>query len=407
MGGAREVGRSAILVNEELLLDYGIKPADPPAYPLNGLRPKTLIITHGHLDHCGLVPNLMDLEPEIYSTTTTARLSALLARDTLKIAENKGYSIPYYGEEIQQFERSVSTVEYREEFHTSGYAACFYNAGHIPGSASIHIEKNKKSMFYTGDFNTLQTELQNGADTAYPESDVLLVESTYFGKDHEPRKIVEEQFIGSVKETIENGGNAIIAAFSIGRTQEILLVLKKYRLHAYVDGMGVDVFDIIRKSPADVKDMDRLEKAFVGSDIVKPEERKKIIQEPSIIVTSAGMLNGGPVLYYISEIRNDARSKIHLTGYQAEGTNGRKALERGYIEDRNNMVKLNCGIELYDFSAHCGDAQLKEAAKKFCDNGTQMVFTVHGDNTERFANWIKEELGTEATAPANGETFYI
>jgi putative mRNA 3-end processing factor len=112
------VGRSAVLINEELLLDYGIKPTDPPAYPLNGLRPRSLIITHGHLDHCGLAPNLMDLEPEIYCTDLTARLSALLARDTLKIAENKGHIIPYYIDEIQEFERKVRTIEYREDIET-------------------------------------------------------------------------------------------------------------------------------------------------------------------------------------------------------------------------------------------------------------------------------------------------
>ncbi|MFH1077017.1 MAG: MBL fold metallo-hydrolase, partial [Pseudomonadota bacterium] len=112
LGGAGEVGRSAFIINEELLLDYGIKPTDPPSYPKNGLRPKTLIISHGHLDHCGLAPNLMDLEPEIYSTSITARLSGLLARDTLKISEKRGHNIPYYNEEIQDFERRARPVNY-------------------------------------------------------------------------------------------------------------------------------------------------------------------------------------------------------------------------------------------------------------------------------------------------------
>ena len=119
------------------------------------------------------------------------------------------------------------------------------------------------------------------------------------------------------------------------------------------------------------------------------------------------MLNGGPALYYISEIYDDHKSKIHLTGYQAEDTNGRKAIESGYIEDRNETIHLNCGIELYDFSAHCGDTQLKELVKKFCDNGTETVFPVHGDNTQGFAEWIKEEIGVDSIAPGNGETIYI
>lgn len=406
MGGAREVGRSAILVNDELLLDYGIKPSDPPAYPLNGLRPKTLIISHGHLDHCGLAPNLMDLEPEIYSTDLTARLSALLARDTLKIAENKGHIIPYYNEEIQEFERKVRTTGYREEFKTQGYSACFYDAGHIPGSSSVYLEKDDESLFYTGDMNTLRTELQKGADTDYPDSDILLTEATYFGREHTPRKMLEERFIESVKETLDLGGAALIPAFSIGRTQEIMMILGKHGLNAYVDGMGVDVFNLIKRRPECVRDMDKLERMFTGSNIVKPQQREAIIREPSIIVTSAGMLNGGPVLYYISKISDDPKSKIHLTGYQAEGTNGRRALETGYIENRSEIIHLNCRLELYDFSAHCGDTQLKEVVKKFCDNGTQTVLPVHGDDTEGFANWIKEEIGVKSIAPANGDTIY-
>jgi putative mRNA 3-end processing factor len=406
LGGAGEVGRSAVLINEELLLDYGIKPTDPPAYPLNGLRPKSLIISHGHLDHCGLAPNLMDLEPEIYCTTMTARLSALLARDTLKIAENKGHVIPYYIDEIQEFERKVKTIEYREEFETSGYSARLYDAGHIPGSSSVCIEKDNQSLLYTGDINTLTTELQKGADAHIPESDILIIESTYFGKDHPPRKMLEERFVESIKETIDNGGIALIAAFSIGRTQEMMLILKKHGLHAYVDGMGADVFDIIKRKPECVRHMDKLEKAFAGN-IVKPEERETIIKEPCIIVTSAGMLNGGPVLYYIREIHDDAKSKIHLTGYQAEDTNGRRALESGYIEDGRDTLRLNCRLEQFDFSAHCGDKELKEVVKKFADNGTETVFPVHGENTAGFAEWIKEELEVEAKAPANGERVYV
>ncbi len=407
LGGAGEVGRSAFIINEELLLDYGIKPTDPPSYPLNGLRPKTLIISHGHLDHCGLAPNLMDLEPEIYCTSVTARLSGLLARDTLKISEKRGHNIPYYNEEIQEFERMARSVEYGEEFETSGFTACFYDAGHIPGSSSIRIEKDNKSLFYTGDVNTIQTELLNGADTKYPASDILLVESTYFGRDHTPRALLEERFIESIRETIDIGGKAIIPAFSIGRTQEIMLILKKHGLQAYVDGMGVDVFNVMKRSPEYVRDFDKLQKVFTQSNMVEPEMRKEMIREPCIIVTSAGMLNGGPVLYYIGEIYDDAKSKIHLTGYQADGTNGRKAIESRYIEDWNERIHLNCRIELYDFSAHCGDAQLKELVKKSCDKGTETVFPVHGDDTHGFAQWIKEEIGVNSIAPLNGETIYI
>jgi putative mRNA 3-end processing factor len=349
----------------------------------------------------------MDLEPEIYCTSMTSRLAGLLARDTLKIAEHKGHNIPYNSEEIIEFERKARFKEYLDEFETSGYTACFYDAGHIPGSASVHLEKDGKTLLYTGDINTVTTELQNGADTAFPQSDILITESTYFGINHTPRDILEKKFIESIKETIDNGGVALVPAFSIGRTQEIMLLLKKNKLQAYVDGMGVDVFNLMKRSPESVRDIRKLENCFSSSSIVRREQRKDIIDEPGIIVTSAGMINGGPVLYYIGEIYDDPRSKIHLTGYQAEDTNGRRALESGYIENNDNTQHLLCGLELYDFSAHAGDSQLKAIVKKCCDRGTEKVFPVHGDNTEGFAAWIREEIGVDAIAPSNAETIYI
>jgi putative mRNA 3-end processing factor len=163
----------------------------------------------------------------------------------------------------------------------------------------------------------------------------------------------------------------------------------------------------MKRAPEYIRDIDRLNGVFTSSNIIETEQRKELIKEPCIIVTSAGMLNGGPVLYYINEIYDDAKSKIHLTGYQAEDTNGRRALESSYIEDRNRIIHLKCRLELYDFSAHCGDAHLKELVKKFCDNGTETVFPVHGDNTQGFAEWITEELGVESRAPINGDNIYI
>ena len=349
----------------------------------------------------------MDMKPEIFSTFMTYKLSIMLAKDTLKIAANKGHVIPYYTEELHEFERSVRTVGYREEFKTNGYSACLYDAGHIPGSASVYIEKDDQSLFYTGDINTTRTELLEGADTDYPESDILIIESTYFNREHTPRKTLEEKFIESIRKTLDMGGNAIVPVFGVGRTQEIMLLLHKHGIHAYVDGMGKEVFSLIKGSPDSVRDFDSLKAVFTNSNIVKPKKRRQIIREPSVIVTSAGMLNGGPVLYYLSQMYDDPKSKIHLTGYQAEDTNGRKALESGYVELDDSIVRLKCGLELYDFSAHCGDSELKDVVRAFCDNGTQTVLPVHGDNTEEFANWIREEFGIRSVAPANGETIQI
>jgi putative mRNA 3-end processing factor len=405
-GGCREVGRSGLLVNEEILLDYGIKAGEIPEYPKNGMEPKAVLVSHGHLDHCGAVPNLMYLSPEVFMTPPTAEFTNLLGRDTLKLAETtlSGVS-PFDPDDLQKLNQRTRRKDYGETFKTQGYSVCFYNAGHIPGASGIHLESETgESLFYTGDLSLKETRLVPGAEE-FPEAETLVLESTYFGEDHIPRKETEERFIESVYETLERGGTALIPAFAIGRTQEILMLLDAYGIGAYVDGMGRDVYKILRKYPEYLRNPDLLDRAFEHATQVKDQQRESVLKEPAVIVTTAGMLNGGPALYYLSRLCKDPKSKILLTGYQVEGTNGRLALEHRMIETREDILTLKPAVEQYDFSAHCGDGELKQLVKDFCKKGTERVFVMHGEKTEAFAEWISEEIGVEAHAPANGESF--
>ncbi|KKG10762.1 mRNA 3'-end processing factor [Methanosarcina sp. 2.H.A.1B.4] len=405
-GGCREVGRSGLLVNGEILLDYGIKAGDIPEYPQNGMEPKAVLVSHGHLDHCGAVPNLMYLSPEVFMTPPTAEFTSLLGRDTLKLAETTLSGVaPFDPNDLQRLNQLTWRKDYGETFKTHGYSACFYNAGHIPGAAGIHLESESgESLFYTGDFSLQETRLVPGAEK-FPEADTLVLESTYFGEEHIPRKETEERFIESVRETLERGGTALIPAFAIGRTQEILMLLDAHGIRAYVDGMGREVYKILKKYPEYLRNPDLLDRAFGRASSVKDRHREYVLKEPSVIVTTAGMLNGGPALYYLSRLYKDPKSKILLTGYQVEGTNGRLALKHGVIETGGDVLALKPKIEQYDFSAHCGDQELKQLVKNFCKKGTERVFVVHGEKTEAFAQWISEEIGVEAYAPANGESF--
>jgi len=402
LGGCREVGRSAVLV-DNVLLDYGMKPCDPPLYPLNGLHPSSIIISHAHLDHSGLVANLMDLKPHTFMTPVTRDLSLLLAHDTLKISRRQGI-FPFTIGDIQLLMQRVQPVAYQDDFEVDGYSARLFDAGHIPGSASIYLD-GKKRLLYTGDINTLNSRLLNGADLRCSDVDVLVIESTYFGRTHPDRKELECKFIESIIQTLDNGGSAILPCFAIGRTQEILMILAAHGLSPYVDGMGVDVQQIFERHPSYVRDIDKLRDAFDNAKVVEPKRRSLVLKEPSIIVTTAGMLNGGPVLYYLGKIHDDPRSNILLTGYQVEGTNGQNALERRYVEINGEMVPLNIQVEYYDFSAHADDTQLKKIVKE-CKN-VETVFPVHGDDAEGFAQWIRENHGCDAVAPKNGDEILL
>lgn len=399
------MGRAAILI-DGVLLDYGIKPTDPVQYPVNGLRPRDIIISHGHLDHCGLLPNLMDLNPSIHMTAPSRDFCLLLAQDILEITERKCYFAPFESRDIQRVRERTKIVGYKQAFEVDGFKAMLYDAGHIPGSASVHL-KGEKQIFYTSDFNLRETRLLHGCDMNFPAVDILIIEGTYFNREHPLRGEVEKHFIARINQTLERGGVALIPCFAIGRTQEILAVLHSHGLKPYLDGMGLDVCEMLLSFESYLKDPKSFELAFENAIPVKPHMRSEIIKSPNIIVTTAGMLNGGPVLYYLSKLHSDPRSSLLLTGYQAEGTNGRAALERRQIEIAGSILNLRMNVEYFDFSAHSGDAELKASIEKFIENGVEEIFIVHSEHAVEFASWIRENFDVNATAPKNGEEFDI
>lgn len=400
------MGRSAILLNEQVLLDYGIKPSDPPEYPIGSPRPETIVVSHGHLDHCGVIPNLMDLDPVVLATPPTRYLTKLLAEDTLEIAE-RGSIPPFDPSDMMSLQRHTKELNYLDDYTTDDYSITFFDAGHIPGSALTYVEYGDDTLLYTGDIKNTDTRLLKGSKIHYPDAKTLLVESTYFGKEHQDRKALEHKFIESIRYTLDTGGNVVIPCFAIGRTQEILMILKEYGIRCFVDGMGVEVTDIFLRSPEFLRDPGRLKAAYGNATTVKGGMRRSVLDEPSVVVTTAGMLNGGPVLNYLKNMYDDPKDKLILTGYQVEGTNGRAALDTGIVDVDGEMLQLRCKLEQYSFSAHSGDSELKAIVKHMCDKGTENVFCIHGDNTDAFVEWVKQEIGVNAYAPRLGEEYFI
>ncbi len=401
LGGCREVGRTAVMI-DSIVVDYGVKPSDPPEFPLDGLSPSAVIISHGHLDHVGVAPNLMYYDPRVIMTPPSADLSMVLLKDSMNIM----HPPPYTKRELRQFESNTEEIDYEDPIQVGEYEVEFFNAGHIPGSASVQL-RGDVSILYSGDIKLEETLLLEGADTNYPSTDILIVESTYFGTEHPDRRELERAFVESVADTLDMGGHAIIPAFAVGRTQEVLMILEKHGITPYVDGLGKEVAKLIERHPDYIKSPKKLKRAMRNAMPVEWKMREKVLEEPSAVVTTAGMLNGGPALFYISKLYNDEKSKIILTGYQVEGTNGDLALKHGMINLGTRTVKLKMKVEQYDFSAHADDRQLKEYVRRVVDRGAEIIFTIHGEETEKFAEWIREELGVDAYAPKNGDVFVI
>lgn len=405
LGGAREVGRSAILVDGSLLLDYGLLTGNPPQYPVGDVNPDAVVVSHGHLDHVGLLPSLLsgDDRPTIHWTPPTEELTRLLARDTLKL-RGGSYDCPFTHAERKRLTQVSEPHGYGESFEAAGHEVTFHDAGHIPGSAHVTVTDEKTRLLYTADFHTDDQRLQSGT-TARPDADVVICESTYSDVDRGDRATTERRFAESVKATIWEGGTVIVPAFAIGRTQEMLMVCEAHDIDCYVDGMGKQVTRMLRQQSAYVRDPDALQRAISNARFVtgKNGQRKRIARKNTVIVTTSGMLTGGPAMTYIPEIRANPVNKIAMTGYQVEGTPGRELLDAGRGEIDGQVMPVSAQVESYDFSAHADRDGLLSFLDAYRD---ATVLVNHGDRCEAFAEELRAD-GYDADAPELGSRYEV
>ena len=405
LGGAREVGRSAILVNDSLLLDYGMLAGTPPRFPVADPDPDAVVVSHGHLDHAGAIPSLLsgDARPSIHWTPPTRELAVTLAEDTLKL-HGGTLQCPFTETDLRRVRGVSEPHSYRESFTAAGHEVTLYDAGHIPGSAHVLVDDGDKRLLYTGDFHTEQQRLVPGT-TARPDADVVICESTYSDVDHESRATVEDRFVRSVEETLWEGGTVVVPAFAIGRTQEMLLLCAAHDIPCYVDGMGKRVTEMLLRYPEFLRDADALRRAKSHARFVtgRDGQRTRIAEQRAAIVTTSGMLSGGPAMTYVPEIRSNPTNKITLTGYQVEGTPGRRLLETGSAEIDGRTMRVAARVEQYDFSAHADRGGLRSVLDTYADSE---VIVNHGDRCADFATELASD-GITAVAPAVGETITV
>ena len=404
LGGAGEIGRSALLVDDSLLLDYGMASESPPQYPIGTVDPDAVVVSHGHLDHAGAVPSLMssgDL-PEIHWTPPTRDLATTLAEDTLKLHGGTP-QCPFTVTDVRRMSQVSHTHGYgeAESFTVAGYEVTFFDAGHIPGSTHVLIDDGGTRLLYTGDFHTDNQRLVAGT-TDRPDADAVVCESTYSDVHHEDRDSVERRFVESVRRTLWEGGTVVVPAFAIGRTQEMMLVCAAHDVECYVDGMGTRVTELLRRHPDFLRDADALQRATSHARFVdgRDGQRRRIADQNTVIITTSGMLSGGPAMTYVPAIREHPVNKIAMTGYQVEGTPGRDLLDTGSAEIDGRRMPVSAQVELYDFSAHAD----RDGLLAFLDSYRDApVLVNHGDRTAAFAEELRED-GFDATAPELGET---
>ena len=415
MGAAKEVGRSAFLMKSEnasILLDYGVLLKREPIYPVH-VKPKDIdavIVSHAHLDHSGFVPSLFlsqSSEIEVLGTLPTFELSQLLIEDMIKIS---GYYLPFEYIDLLTMVKHSKSLQYRQPYTIKDVTFTLHESGHILGGATVLLKHAKKHLFYTGDINTRGSKLLRPADLDFDTVDLLIIESTYSQTEQAPRDQSERELLEYAHEVVERGGTLFIPAFSVERAQEIACVLKtnNFPHKVAMDGMALKANEIMMRHPTFLRDAEVFKRSVGEAEwITGWNRRKKIVKEPCIIISPAGMLVGGSAVFYIQELAKNKKNGIALVSFQGERTPGRELLERRVATFDGKVVKCSADIKRFEFSGHNSRSELFEILDRL--KGNPKVLTVHGDEMScvKFAGEIREKYGYDAIAPNVGEIIEI
>ncbi|MFW9935163.1 MAG: MBL fold metallo-hydrolase [Candidatus Thorarchaeota archaeon] len=409
LGGCKTIGSSAYLIKENdtsILCDFGASFNGNPTFP-QLTRPSNLVValSHAHLDHSGGLPLLFASgSVPVYMTAITRDLIRMLLKDMIRLSN---YFLPFEKEELDRLLRRIHIVDYKEPIKPKDdITITFHDAGHIPGSAAIHVQTPNHEVLYTGDINTIDTQLLKAARVPKNTPDTLISESTYALTVHEDRQTIEKNFVNSAEEIIENGGTVLVPAFAVARAQEIICVLTKHRVNfpIYMDGMARDASRIFLKHPSFFRNFKLLKRALSNAQWIRSRrQREGLTKKPGLIVAPAGMLKGGTAAMYLSEIMHNPRNAVMLVGYQVPGTPGRDLLENGSYDDGSGPKRVKAKCQLFDFSSHAGQNQLIELGSSFPK--LESLFTVHGEPEacHYLAQTLHETNGINAHVAETGQ----
>jgi len=449
LGAAREVGRSAIFLQtpeSRILLDCGVNVAsEENAYPYLEVPEfkieelDAVIVSHAHLDHCGFIPYLYKFgyKGPVYCTPPTRDVMGLLQLDLIKIARGDGKEAIYTTDDIKEMMKHTITLDFEEVTDvTPDVRITFYPAGHILGSAMVHLHigNGLHNLLYSADTKFGKSQLLDAAVTEFPRLETLMIEATYGGKDNiQPtRQECEAQFADIIKTTVKNGGKVLVPVLGVGRAQEVQLVVEEMirmgeleKIPVYVDGMVWDVTAIHTAYPEYLNTFVRKQifhkdaNPFL-SDIFKrigsQKERIEVLEEkgPGVILATSGMLTGGPSVEYFKALASGSMHSIIFVSYQGEGSLGRR-VQRGEKEiiftygNKQEMIKVNMNVHTIEgLSGHSDRRQLMSFVHK-CNPKPKKVIVNHGESSRclDLASSIHKANRIETAAPRNLETIRI
>jgi hypothetical protein len=451
LGGAQEVGRSAILVQtreSQVLLDCGINPGsrrsldafprlDAPQFDIDLLD--AVIISHSHLDHCGFLPFLFKYgyDGPVYCSAPTASLMTLLQLDYLDVLSKQGVMPPYDQKDVR--ETVLHTIPLRYGVVTDiapDVRLTLHNAGHILGSSvtHLHIGEGLHNVVYTGDYKYAKTMLLEPAATEFPRVETIITESTYGSpRDTMPSRIEAEERLSSViNETLDQGGKVLIPVPAVGRAQEIMLIIDGYMRQGllkeapvFIEGMISEATAIHTAYPEYLSREVRNRILHEGINpfqsefftiVEHPSAREEIVEgEPCIVMATSGMLEGGPAVDYFKYLASDKNNTIVFVSYQIEGTMGRRA-QKGLTETpminsngKIEIVKVNLRVESIEgFSGHSDRRQIISYIRRVTPKLERLI-VCHGEKMKclNVANIFQRKFKIRTNVPDILETIRL
>ena len=368
LGGGDEVGNVGCILEDStgtrLLIDYGLAPTRPPKYPAECPSVDHAIITHSHIDHMGMTPWLVrHLGTQLHVSPLTASLSEVMWRDTYKVSKIEGYPLAWDRRDMEEALQAWTTHQIGDWFEIGDWKCRFHRAGHIPGAVMIEIETPEMRILWTGDMDTRASPNVLGALPV--ECDVLFLEGTYGNRVHPPRVEEEERLVSKVLEVVDRGGTALIPAFASGRGQDVLRILKREapNLEAHYHGMGTRVTQLWMEHPESIREPKQLAKMWRWCRRVSGKSDRRKALDADVIVSTSGMLDGGPAIWYANRLRHHGANAILLTGYQAEGSGGRLLLDERKLRIFGDIIPIDLEVEQFSLSNHAGQTELVTFAR--------------------------------------------
>jgi len=421
--------------------------------PVAGSSIDAVVLSHAHIDHSGNLPTLVKngFTGPIYSTPATIDLCNWMLRDTAHIQEkdaeflNKrrehrkasglenGHAVPLYTtEDAERTLPLFQPVAYHEPRKLSANLSYVpYDAGHILGSSCVVLDEEQNGarvrLTFSGDVGRPHLPIIRDPETM-PASEYLIVESTYGGRLHKDVSHVENKLADIVNRTAAHGGRIIVPAFSVGRTQQLVLLLHQLAnqkripsIPIFVDSpLAINVTQVHRDHPECFNEETR--QYLVHSEdpfgfsrlqyVREASESKKLndLHGPFVVISASGMCEAGRILHHLRNGIEDPRNTILITGFQAQDTLGRKLIEKWpEVKIFGEPVRVRAAIaSLDELSAHADYNELLDWIRPLAPS-LRRVFLVHGEpqQSAAFAQHIQSQLRLESVIPKPGESFEL